>query len=150
MYKANAYICCSQKRTSHWIEISSPHFNLSSWWHCSLPLLFFVLCILELAYVAWEPATLLTKLCSCSIKIHVSWDINLDSQCPWKVLEAKQLYQINLTLVLDQIQLTIKMRIIKLEMLSISRSRTEDVVHQKYDKVDEERRIHKSASRWLH
>ena len=36
--------------------------------HC----FFFVLCILELAYVAWEPATLLTKLCSCSIKIHVS------------------------------------------------------------------------------
>ena len=37
----------------------------------------------------------------------------------------------------------------KIGNASISRSRTEDVVHQKYDKVDEERRKHKPTSRWL-
>ena len=37
----------------------------------------------------------------------------------------------------------------KIEIPSISRSRSEDFVNQEYDKVDEERRKHKPTPRWL-
>ena len=72
---------------------------------------------------------MLTKLCSCSIKIHVSWDINPGISVPLEGLGSQ-------AVISNQFDIGVRSNPVddqdennKIGNASISRSRTEDVAH---------------------